>query len=180
MTASKDTTEATAAAAAAKAAELRERVGIVARVLALVGLETPSIQAAREAERIADEARRAAHAVRLDYRENLAHGERLGAAQATQREEQQGGWERRPDVAGARREAHGNDLVAAALKSGNPEIKDILKEEGGLRAAREMLLRQEAERVAEIQRQQQHHDQRTAAATVLRPGPAAPTPGFRR
>ena len=180
VTASKDTTEATAAAAAAKAAELRERVGIVARVLALVGLETPSIQAAREAERIADEARRAAHAVRLDYRENLAHGERLGAAQATQREEQQGGWERRPDVAGARREAHGNDLVAAALKSGNPEIKDILKEEGGLRAAREMLLRQEAERVAEIQRQQQHHDQRTAAATVLRPGPAAPTPGFRR
>ncbi len=46
--------------------------------------------------------------------------------------------------------------MAAALKSGNPEIKDILKEEGGLRAAREMLLRHEAERVAQIQRQQRH------------------------
>ena len=180
VTTAKDTAEAAAAAAAARAAELRAGVSVIARTLAVIGLETPSVQAAREADRIAEKARQAAHAVRLDYRENLAHADRLGAAQAVRREQHQQGWERRPDVAGARREAHGNDLVAAALKTGDLQVRDILREEGGLRAAREMLLRREADRIAEIKRHQLH-DQRTAAArTALRPGPAAPTPGFRR
>lgn len=156
VTAAKGASEARAAAAAARATELRERVGIVSRMLAIVGLETPAVQAAREADRNAERAERAAKDVRLDYREDLAHADRLGAARAVQREEQQQGWERRPDVAGARQETYGNDLVAAALKAGDPEIKEALRQEDGLRLAREMLLRKEAERLAEVQRQNRH------------------------
>jgi len=156
VTAAKGASEARAAAAAARATELRERVGIVSRMLAIVGLKTPAVQAAREADREAERAERAAKDVRLDYRDDLVHADRSGAAEADRRQRQQDQWEDRPDVRAARREETGNRMVAVALRSGDPEIREAIRQEDGLRIAREMLHRREVERLAEVQRQNRH------------------------
>ena len=172
---------AAAVAAVERAAHLRGRVGLVSRALALIGLETPAVQRAAEAVREAEKAQETAKGSRLDYRDDLAQADRSAAAEAERRQREQERWEERPDVRAAKREDHGTRLVAAALRSGDPQIKDILKEEDGLRLAREMLLRREAEQQAQ-ERRQQLHDQRTAATTTaLRPGAVAqPTPEFHR
>jgi hypothetical protein len=154
---------ATAVAAVKLAVHLRARVGLVSRALAMIGLETPAVQRAAEAVREAEQAQQAAKGSRLDYRDDLAQADRSAAAEAERRQREQERWEKRPDVRAARREDHGTRLVAAALRSGDPEIKDILKEEDGLRLAREMLLRREAERLAVEQQAQQDHRERQHA-----------------
>ena len=175
----KETMNARAAAAvvAQETAErLRSRVGIVARALAVIGIQAPSVRAAAAAAREAQQAKQAAKWARLDFRDDLVHADRSGAVEASRRQRQQNQWGDRPDVQAARDEEKGNTQVLAAVRAGDPKIKEILSQEDGLRLAREMLARREAE----IQRQQLH-DQRTAAAsTALRPGPAMPVPGSRR
>ena len=168
-----------AAAAVERAAQLRGRVGFVGRALAAIGLQTPSVQAAAEAAREAGRAERAAKDVRLDYRDDLVHADRTGAAEADRRQRQQDQWEDRSDVLAAGREDHGNRLVAGALRAGDPEIKGALRQEDGLQLAREVLLRREAERLAETRRQQLQHDQRMAALAPLTRADPAPA-GFRR
>jgi len=152
----------------------------VSKALAVVGLETPAVQAAAEVAREADQAKRAAKDSRIDYRDDLAQADRTGTAEASRRQRDQDRWEDRPDVKAARKEEAGNRQVVAAVKAGDPEIREALRQEDGLRIARELIARREAEWLAEMQRQQQLHDQRIAA-TGLRPGPAPPpAPGFRR
>ena len=168
---------AAAAAAVERAEQLRDRVGIVSRALAVVGVETPAIRAAAEAARKAEEAQRAAKDSWIDYREDLAAADRSGAAEASRRQRQRDTWEDRSDVKAARWEELGNRQVLAAVKAGNPEVREALRQEDGLRIAREMLARREAERLAEQQRQQ--HDRRTAAVAPLRREPA-PAMGPRR
>ena len=175
-----DARAAAAASALARAEQLRGRVGLVARVLAVVGIQTPSERAAAEAAREAQHAERDAKTSRLDYREDLAQADRSGTAEASRRQRDQDRWEDRPDVRAARREEAGNRQVVAAVKAGDCEIKAALAQEDGLRIARELITMRKAERLAEVQRKRLH-EQRTAVATELKPGPAVqPAPRFRR
>jgi hypothetical protein len=168
-----DARAAAAAIAVERAAQLRGRVGIVARALALAGVQTPSMKAAVEAAREAQRVEGGAKTARLDYREDLTQADRSGAAEADRRQRQQDTWEVRADVLAARREEAGNRMVMAAAKSGDPEIQTALRQEDGLRAAREIMLRREAERLVEIRHQQLQHARQTVAATTVRePAPA--------
>jgi len=162
-----------------QAEQLRSRVGLVARALAVVGLKTPAVRRAAEATREAQQAERRAKNSRIDYREDLAQADRAGTAEAVRRQRDQDRWEERPGVRAARREEAGNRQVAAAVKAGDPEIKEALRQEGGLRIAREILAQREAARLAEQQRQQLHEQRSAQAATALQPGPAMPAPGPR-
>ena len=161
-----------------RAEQLRSRVGLIARALAAIGLETPAVQAAAEAVRQAQQAQRAAKNVRLDYRDDLAQADRSGSAQAKNRQQDQDRWEGYPDVRAARRDEVGNKMVTAAVRSGDPEIKEALKQEDGLRLAREMLARREAKRQAEIQRQRLNEQRTMAAATLSRRPSSMPAPAF--
>jgi len=175
-----DARAAAAAAAVTLAEQLRGRIGIVSKVLAVVGLETPAVRAAAEATREAEEAQRAAKGARIDYREDLTAADRSGSAEASRRQRQQDTWEDRPDIRAARKEEAGNRQVVAALRQGDPDVREALRQEDGLRIARELIARREAERLAEIQRQQLHEQRSAQAAAALRPGPAMPAPGPRR
>lgn len=170
-----DSRAAAAAIAVERAAQLRGRVGIVARALALAGVQTHSMKAAVEAAREAQRAEGDAKTARLDYRENLGQADRSGAAEADRRQREQDRWEKRPDVQAARREEIANRMVVAA-KGGDPEIQTALRQEDGLRAAREIMLRREADRLVEIHRQQLQHARQTAAATTVRESAPAMVP----
>ena len=161
-----DARAAAAVAAQETAARLRGHVGIVARVLAVIGIQAPSVRAAADAAREAQQAEQAAKGARLDFRDGLVHADCTGTAEATRRQRDQDRWEDRPDVRAAQQEEAGNRMVVAAVESGDREIQEALRQEDGLRIARELLLQREAERLAEQQRQQLQHDRRAAAATV--------------
>lgn len=138
-----------AAAALARAEQLRGCVGLVAKVLAMAGVQTSSVRVATEAAGQAVKAESDAKGARLDYRNHLGQADRRGAAQADRRQRERDQWERRADVRAARREEIGNRMVLAAAKSGDPEIQAALKQQDGLRSAREIILRRKAERRAQ-------------------------------
>lgn len=171
-----DTSAAAAAIAVERAAQLRGRVGIVARALALAGVQTPAMKAAVEAAREAQRAEGDAKTARLDYREDLTQADRSGAAEADRRQREQDRWEERPDVRAARREEAANRMVVAAAKGGDPEIQTALRQEDGLRLAREIVFRRETDRLVEIHRQQLQHARQTAAATTMRESAPAMVP----
>lgn len=178
----KATMEARVAAATAavdRAEQLRYRVGWVFRALAAIGLETPAVRQAAEAARGARKAEWAAKDARLDYRDDLVHADRSGAAEADRRQRQQDSWEKRPDVRMARREEDGNRMVAAALMGDKTGIKDFPAQEEGLRITRKMLLQKEAKRLAPEQCQERPHNQPPAVSAPVPRADPAPA-GFRR
>ena len=123
-------------------------MGFLERGLAALGIQLPASWVATQAVVDAEEAERALNDSRVRHRDDLVQADRSGAVTADRREAEQKSWEDRPDVRAARREEHGNDLVKAALKTGDPEIRRLLAEKDSLRLAREKFLREEAERAA--------------------------------
>jgi len=158
-----------------RAEQLRGRVGILGRGLAALGIETRSVKEANKVIAAAHDAERDLKAVRVDYRDDLRRADRSGAAASDRREAEQEKWEEKPDVRAARREEHGNDLVAAALKADDPVVRELLAREAGLRLAREALLKQEAERhrqlVVDGKAEGAMAERRLATGVITQPSP---------
>jgi hypothetical protein len=164
--------QATAAAAEAQARqrEAAARIGFLDRVARAFGRETNSILAERA---LAVEAERAR--IHADTQTGT-HGRRLNAADTDapgtvrNRKAERDRWLESREVTTAVREAHGNALVEQAIADGVPGVEALARQD--LAKAREILLRQEAERAAELRAAELRlQRERTRIAG---PGPAAP------
>ena len=165
-------TDLRAQVARAEADAAQGRVGFLDRLAGFLGVRTAAVRDVDEAEARAAQAEAACDGGR-ELREDLAQIDGCARGVARGREAERETWSRRPEVAAARREMRGNDLVRAAVAADDFRIGHLAVAD--LPAAREAVLRREAERLTEIQRQQ--HDRRTvvtAPAMRLVPAPGGP------
>ena len=153
-------TDRLAEAARVKADAARGRIGILDRLAGFLGVRTVAVRNLDEAEVRAARAEAACDSGR-ELRVDLSQIDGQARGVARRREAEREAWSRQPEVAAARREVRGNDLVRAAIASGDHRIGHLAAAD--FTAAREAVLRREAERIAEQQRQRQLHDQQTAA-----------------
>jgi len=157
-----------AEAARAEADAARGRVGLLDRLAGFLGVRTAAVRDVDEADERAAWAEAARDGGR-ELREDLARLDGHARATVREREADREAWSRRPEVVTARREVRGNEAVRAAVAAGDFRTGHLAVAD--LPAAREAVLRREAERLTEIQRQQ--HDRRTVVtAPAMRSVPA--------
>ena len=149
--------DARAQAARAEANVARGRIGFLDRLVSALGIRTAAVRDADEADIRAFQAE-ADRDGGQNLREVLGRLDGHARTTARGREAERSVWSQRPEVAAARRELHGNDLVRVAAASGDMRIAHLAVVD--LTAARELLLRYEAE---EVSRREQASRRQAAA-----------------
>ena len=134
-----------AQAARAEADAARGRIGILDRLVGIFGVRTAAVRDLEKAEARAVQAKAACDGGR-ELRGDLARLNARARAVARGREAEREDWSHRPEVVAARREMEGNAMVRAAIAAGDFRIVSLAAVD--LAAAREALLRREAEQPA--------------------------------
>ncbi len=173
----KDAIDAAAARATAAASEAQARqreaaarIGILDRIALAFGKETDVILAERAAAAQAERLRLDADTQTGSHRRRLNQADVEAPGIIRSREKERERWQESREVVAAIREAHGDNLVEKAIEAGVPGVADLAARD--LAAARELLVRQEADRVAELRVAK-------SQATTVRLVAAFPTPGPR-
>ena len=152
-------TDLRAQAARAEAQAARGRIGILDRLARRLGVRTAAFRDVEEAEARAAQAEAACDGGR-ELRAELAQldGHARGVARA--REAEHEAWSRQPDVVAARLELRGNEAVRAAVAAGDFRTGRLAATD--LLAAREVVLRRDADRIA-----REDYQRREAAPRAL-------------
>ena len=156
-------TDRRAEAARAEADAAQGKIGFLDRLARRLRVRTAAFRDVDEAEARAARAEAARDGGR-ELRADLARLDSQARGVAREREAEHEAWSRRPEVAAARQELRGNDLVRAA--AGDFRIGNLAAAD--LPAAREAMLRREAEQVRQSaeQARRQERDRRTGATSA--------------